>query len=530
MTRRITSYSGRVPRAPRSSLALLVVLALLLSGCGVFTSGDDTKTLPKATLTPSPLGSTGPDTTATAKPQLDRFYEQKLAWKPCRKVFRCATLKVPLDYNDPEGRVISVALLKIPAASPSRRIGSLVVDPGGPGASGVDYAASGQASFGPELLQVFDLVGFDPRGVGRSTPLHCADTQTLDALNSSDPDPDTPAETRYSDGLLRKIGKGCLDRSGDLARHMSTEEVAQDLDVLRAALGDRKLSYFGASYGTSIGSTYAGLFPQRVGRIVLDGALDPALSTVEQGQVQAKAFETALRAYVGACVAQGNCFLGDSVDAGTRRIREFLDSVEKRPIRGDGPRQLEAGNALLGIWFPLYSKRYWGVLDQALRQAFAGNGSVLLALSDAYVGRGNDGYEDNSLEALYAVNCLDHDDGIPSSKVGSYTARFEKVSPTFGAVFAYTLSACESWPVHSGRKPAPIRAPGSPPIMVVGTSRDPATPLAWARSLADQLDKGVLVTRDGDGHTGYRAGNACVDKAVESYLVSGVVPKAEVDC
>ena len=521
---------GRVPRAPRSGLALLVVLALLLSGCGVFTSGDDRKTLPQATLTPSPIDSTGPSATVTAKPQLDRFYGQKLAWKPCRKVFRCATLKVPLDYADPEGKAISVALLKVPAASPSRRLGSLVVDPGGPGASGVDYAATGQSSFGPELLQAFDIVGFDPRGVGRSTPLRCADTKTLDALNSSDPDPDTPAETRYSDGLLRKIGQGCLDRSGDLARHMSTEEVAQDLDVLRAALGDRKLSYFGASYGTSIGSTYAGLFPHRVGRMVLDGALDPSLSTVEQGKVQAQAFETALRAYVGACVARGNCFLGDSVDAGTKRIRAFLDSVEKRPIRGDGTRQLEVGNALLGIWLPLYSKRYWGVLDQALRQAVAGNGSVLLALADAYVGRGNDGYEDNSLEAIYAVNCLDHDDGIPSSKVGPYVPQFEKVSPTFGAVFAYTLSACASWPVHSGRTPAPIHAPGSPPIMVVGTSRDPATPLAWARSLADQLDKGVLVTRDGDGHTGYRAGNACVDKTVESYLVSGVVPKAEVDC
>ena len=240
-----------MPRPPRSGLALLVVLALLLSGCGVLTSGDDHKTLPKATLTPSPIGPTGAGATATAKPQLDRFYEQKLAWKPCREVFRCATLQVPLDYADPEGKVISVALLKVPAASPSRRLGSLVVDPGGPGASGVDYAAGGQSSFGPELLQTFDIVGFDPRGVGRSTPLHCAATRTLDALNSSDPDPDTPAETRYSDGLLRKMGKGCLDRSGDLARHMSTVEVAQDLDVLRAALGDRKLSYFGASYGTS---------------------------------------------------------------------------------------------------------------------------------------------------------------------------------------------------------------------------------------------------------------------------------------
>ena len=527
----MTSYSGQVPRAPRSALALLVVLALLLSGCGAFSDRDHgTKALPAPKLTPSPIGSTGPGDTVTAKPRLDRFYRQKLTWKSCREGDRCATLRVPLDYAHPEGRVIRLALLKVPASAPARRIGSLVVDPGGPGASGVDYAAGGLASFGPELLQAFDLVGFDPRGVGRSTPLRCTDTATLDALNSSDPDPDTPAEVRHSDALLRKVGEGCLRESGDLVRHMSTVEVAKDVDVLRAALGDRKLSYFGASYGTSIGATYAGLFPGRVGRMVLDGALDPSLSTVQQGQVQAKAFETALRAYVAACVDRGGCFLGDSVDAGTKRIRAFLDSVEKRPIRGDGTRQLEAGTALLGIWFPLYSKRYWGVLDQALQQAFDGNGSVLLALADAYVGRDPQGYKDNSLEALYAVNCLDHDDGIPSSQVTQYVPRFEKVSPTFGGVFAYTLSSCASWPVHSGRTPAPIHADGSAPIMVVGTSRDPATPLAWARSLADQLDHGVLVTRDGDGHTGYRAGNACVDHAVESYLVSGVVPKAEVNC
>jgi pimeloyl-ACP methyl ester carboxylesterase len=527
----VTSYSGRVPRAPRSGLALLVVLALLLSGCGVFSGGAHTKkALPEPTLTPSPIGSTGPGATVTAAPRLDRFYRQKLTWTSCRGSDRCATLKVPLDYAHPGGRVIRLALLKVPASSPSRRIGSLVVDPGGPGASGVDYAAGGQSSFGPELLQAFDIVGFDPRGVGRSTPLRCTDTATLDALNSSDPDPDTPAEIRRSDGLLHRIGEGCLRESGNLARHMSTVEVAKDLDVLRAALGDRRLSYFGASYGTSIGATYAGLFPHRVGRMVLDGALDPSLSTVQQGEVQAKAFETALRAYVGACVARGGCFLGDSVDAGTKRIRAFLDSVEKRPIRGDATRQLESGTALLGIWFPLYSKRYWGLLDQALQQAFDGNGSVLLALADAYVGRGKQGYKDNSLEALYAVNCLDHDDPIPSSQVAQYVPRFEKVSPTFGAVFAYTLSACASWPVHSGRKPAPVHATGSAPIMVVGTSRDPATPLAWAGSLANQLDHGVLVTRNGDGHTGYRAGNPCVDHAVESYLVSGVVPKTEVDC
>jgi pimeloyl-ACP methyl ester carboxylesterase len=439
-------------------------------------------------------------------------------------------MDVPLDYADPGGRSISLSVLRVRATHPDRRIGSLVVNPGGPGGSGVTYAAGAGASFGPELLAGFDIVGFDPRGVGESTPLRCESTAELDTLIASDPDPDTPAETRHSDRLLRDLGKACLDQNGDLARHMSTVEVAQDLDVLRAVLGDRKLSYFGASYGTFIGATYADRFPQRVGRMVLDGALNPALSTTQLSLVQAKGFEVALRAYVGACVDRGSCFLGDSVDAATRSIRSFLDDVERRPLPGSGARQLQVGNAVLGIWLPLYNKNYWPLLDQALRSAYGGDGSSLLRLADAYVARGPKGYEDNSLEALYAVNCLDHDDGVPSSQVGRYVARFEKASPTFGAAFAYGLSACANWPVRSGTTAGAIEAKGAAPILVVGTTRDPATPLVWAEQLADQLESGVLVRRDGDGHTGYRAGNACVDRTVEQYLVSGTVPPSEVDC
>ena len=512
---------------------LFVVLALLLAGCGFLGSSesqDKESAGPKPTLTPSPIDSTGPDATSSDSPELAKFYDQKLTWKSCRDGDECATLKVPLDYADAGGREISLALLKVPATSKKRRIGSLVVNPGGPGGSGVDYAASATSRFGPEILAAFDVVGFDPRGVGTSTPLECVGDKKLDELIASDPDPDTPAETKYSDYLLKDLGNGCLRESGDLTRHMSTVEVAKDIDILRAALGDKKLSYFGASYGTFIGATYAGLFPGRVGRLVLDGALDPSLSSTEVSLVQAEGFEVALRAYVGACVDRGGCFLGDSVDAGTKRIRQFLDEVEKKPLPGVGARELESGNAVLGIWLPLYNKTYWPILDQALQTAFAGRGAQLMNLSDAYVSRGPGGYQDNSFEALYAVNCLDHDDGVPSSEVPKYVARFEKASPTFGAVFAYGLSACDNWPVHSGSAGHAITAKGAAPIMVVGTSRDPATPLVWAEALADQLDSGVLVKRDGDGHTGYHAGNACVDKAVESYLVQGAVPKAEVDC
>jgi hypothetical protein len=264
--------------------------------------------------------------------------------------------------------------------------------------------------------------------------------------------------------------------------------------------------------------------------MVLDGAIDPSLSNEEMSLVQARGFEVALRAYVGACVDRGGCFLGRTVDEGTKRIREFLDEVERNPVDGSEGRPLEVGNAVLGIWAPLYNEGYWPLLDQALKSAFDGDGRALLSLSDAYTSRGPTGYVDNSLEALYAVNCLDHDDAIPSSQVPALVPEFEKASPTFGAIFAYGLSSCEQWPVDGTRQPQTLTAEGAEPILVIGTTRDPATPLEWAEALASQLESGVLVSRDGDGHTGYNAGNQCVDDVVEAYLVSGEVPKSDVSC
>ncbi len=509
-------------------VAAVAVLPVLLGGCSSF----GRQSAPAPTLSPSPIGSVDPSAErsgqGSAAPDLASFYGQKVTWKACGED-QCTRIKVPLDYADPQGRSIELSVLKVPASNKKQRIGSLVVNPGGPGGSGVDYARNATGYFGSELLQAFDIVGFDPRGVGRSTPVQCLSDQQLDTFVASDPDPDTPAEVRRSDRLIAQFGEGCLDESGPLAEHVSTAEAARDMDILRAVLGDQKLTYFGASYGTFLGATYAEQFPKRVGRMVLDGALDPSLTSVRLNLVQAKGFETALRAYVAHCVDGGSCFLGRTVDEGTRRIRQLLDDVERNPLPA-GSRTLEAGNAVLGIWAPLYSESNWGYLDSSLKAAFAGDGSPLLSLSDFYVSRGPSGYTDNSLEALYAVNCLDHDDSIPSSAVKKYIPRFEKVSPTFGKVFAYSLSSCAQWPIHTGRVPEEIHAKGAAPILVIGTTRDPATPLEWAEALADQLDSGVLVRRDGDGHTGYQAGNQCVDSTVESYLVSGEVPDKTVDC
>lgn len=515
---------GRLTRA----VALAAVPLLVLTGCSL---GDgQEEELPEPSLSPSPVESTDPDDEpADDQEALERFYDQEVRWRDCESGAECTRITVPLDYAAPDGRTIELSVLRIPAGSEKQRVGSLVVNPGGPGGSGVEYASNAASYFGSEVRQAFDIVGFDPRGVGRSTPVDCLSDARLDAFVASDPDPDNRAEERQAERHQARFGQGCVDESGDLAAHVSTQEAARDIDVLRAVLGDAKLSYFGASYGTFLGATYAELFPDRVGRMVLDGALDPSLSSLRLNLVQAEGFETALRAYVGRCVDRGSCFLGDSVDEGTRRIRELLDSVEREPLPAGG-RRLHVGNAVLGVWAPLYSEGNWGYLDTGLKEAFAGNGTTLMALSDFYVSRGPEGYTDNSLEALYAINCLDHDDAISIDQVEQHLPRFEKASPTFGRIFAYSLASCQDWPISTGRVPEPIAAEGAPPILVIGTTRDPATPLAWAEALADQLESGVLVRRDGDGHTGYFAGNKCVDTTVESYLVSGEVPRRTVDC
>lgn len=516
-------------RRLRGAVVVLLLVAGAATSCS-FGRADRPKLHAKRVPSASTHAAGSSPATPTVAPRLARYYDQQVDWTECRDGDRCAQIQVPLDYARPAGEAITLSLLKVPATDPGQRIGSLVVNPGGPGASGVDYAAQADNYFGSEVRAAFDIVGFDPRGVGSSTPIDCLSDSRLDRYIASDPDPDTRAESRDGYAMMQSFGRGCLRRSGDLTRHVSTEDAARDMDVIRSVLGENRLSYFGASYGTFLGATYADLFPDRVGRMALDGAVDPSEDLIRMSLVQARGFQVALDSYVQNCVDGGGCYLGNTESRALATIRDFLQQVDAKPIAGSGDRRLTEGLAVLGIWLPLYNRDYWSLLDTALGAALKGNGAGLLSLADAYTGRGPDGFSDNSVEALYSVNCLDDDQFVTRRSLHRLVPAFEKASPTFGRVFAYGLTACGAWPVQSGKAPHKLRAPGAPPILVIGTSRDPATPLTWAKSLARQLQSGVLVTRDGDGHTGYRAGNSCVDDTVEKYLVSGVVPKGTVHC
>ena len=518
----------------RRLVAVLLVLALVLgaiAAVGLYVIRDAASAydpVPPVAPSGTPAADAPPD------PALEQYYAQDLDWSACGDDGdECATLTVPLDYADPAGETIGIHVLRRPADDQDDKVSSLLVNPGGPGVAGSTMARNAGSYFRRPLLTYFDIVGFDPRGTGQSSPVDCLSDDGLDAYLSGDPEPQTPDEERTFLRTARSLARGCEQLSPGLASHISTVEAARDIDVLRAALGEQVMTYYGASYGTQLGSTYAELFPDRVGRFVLDGAVDPTLTKRESALTQAGGFETALRAYVQNCVdSTDSCFLGDSADEGVQRIREFLDAVQVQPLPA-GDRQLTGGLAVYGTIAPLYSRDLWILLSQGLRAALGGDGSGLLQLADLYTMRAAEGgYSSNLMEAFPAISCLDDPSGVKPAQVPAELPAFEEASPTFGRSYAWGLVSCRHWPPARGLHPEPltIDAQGAAPIVVVGTTRDPATPYAWAEALAAQLDSGVLVTRDGDGHTGYNSDNECTSVAVESFLIEGEVPRDGLSC
>lgn len=491
-------------------IGVATALALAAAGC----NGDEDTASPSAV----PAG-------------LESFYEQKPSWKDCEDGFECTTVEVPLDYSKPSGDKLGISVIRLPAQDSSDRIGSLLTNPGGPGGSGVDFVRQVGRAFGADLRNRFDIVGFDPRGVAGSDPVRCNTGAQLDDFFSTDASPDDEQETRALGTEGEEFAQNCETKAADKLPHVGTVNAARDMDVLRAALGDDKLTYYGASYGTYLGAFYAEQFPKNIRALVLDGAVDPTLSSTELLIEQAKGFETALRAFAEDCVANG-CPFGDSADAVVTRIGDLLDDIDKKPLTSTrDDREVTESLAVMGIARSLYVKEYWPVLRQALTKAINdSDGTILLGLADEMVDRKADGTYSNQTDANMAVNCVDKPAPQKLAAYGKAAAEAEKSAPRFGPFVVWGGVPCVYWPTQSAPEPKPLTANGADPILVIGTTRDPATPYKWSENLADQLSSGVLLTFEGDGHTAYLQGNACITNAVDDYLVTTDPPKDGTTC
>jgi pimeloyl-ACP methyl ester carboxylesterase len=495
--------------------AIAVALSLALSGC--FPAQH-------APVTSTPR----PEKVSAA---LAPFYGQHLDWRACG-TFQCAKAKVPLDWSDPSSGSVELALIRHYATG--KRLGSLLVNPGGPGGSGVDFIRDSLSyAVDKKLQDHYDIVGFDPRGVGASTAVKCYDAKKMDEYLFGI----TPGQ-RGSDQWIQSstrqaaaFASACKQNTGALLGQVGTTSAARDLDVLRAVLGDAKLNYLGYSYGTLLGATYAGLYPKSVGRLVLDGALDPASSSFDVNVGQSKGFEQELTAYVTSCLKRKGCPFSGSVDGALSTISHLLASLDASPIRNSDGRELGANTMVTAIIYPLYDSSAWSLLDDLFQSVMSGSAKAAFSLADGYYERNSNGtYSDNSTEAFTAINCLDYPSDANPATMRKQAAELTQAAPVIGPYMSYGDIGCAEWPYKPTRTPAPIHAAGAAPILVVGTTGDPATPYQWAVNLSHELDSGHLVTYHGHGHTAYNKSNSCVNDAVDAFLVDGTVPQKDPEC
>ncbi len=470
--------------------------------------------------------------TAGIDPSLLPYYSQALEWADCGGTgFDCTRVTAPRDWADPSAGDLELAVVRHRATS-GQPLGSLLTNPGGPGASGVSIVRDSLSfAVGGDLSANYDVIGFDPRGVGDSTAVTCYDASELDAyLYGIAPGARGSAEwTAALEQRNADFAQACEANSDGILPYITTENAARDMDLLRAVLGDEKLSYLGYSYGTFLGATYAKLFPDRVGRMVLDGAVDPSVPGGEVGISQAIGFEKSLRTFMADCLTISGCPFGGSVDDALADLSSLLARVDARPITASDGRRLGADSLLTAIIAALYSQDSWPFLRSALGGVSEGDADVAFQLADLYNSRVGGQYLDNSTEAFRAYNCMDYPDDMTDADEAALQARLDVEAPT-SAPYWLSPDVCASWPYPPSGTRGPITAEGTPPIVVVGTTGDPATPYAWAESLAAQLAQGVLVTRVGEGHLGYNRGNACVDSAVNDFLVGGTVPEDGLRC
>lgn len=510
---------------------LAAVVALVVSGC---VAGKQA----------TPVTGDGPTAAATLPANFDEllpsgldpafrtYYAQQVEWESCRGGnLVCTTVSIPVSWRDASLGSASLEVVRSPARGD--RVGSILVNPGGPGGSGIEFIDAAIALVSRDVREVYDLVSFDPRGVGRSTPVDCVDDPVLDRMTQADHDLRT-AEGRESYAKEQKtFADGCLERTGALLANVDTASAARDMDLLRVLVGDELLQYLGYSYGTQLGAAYAGQFPDKVGRLVLDGAVDITQTSDEASLGQAKGFELALRTYVTSCQAGPQCPLTGDVDSGLQQIHDLTERVLVDPMPTmDDDRPLTRNLAFYGIAVALYSDDSWPYLTGALRGALTdGDGSGLLQLADMYNDRRADGtFGSNSFAAFRAVGCVDSRGPTDLATMEAERLKILDVAPTLGESFAFGGLVCADWPAPVAETDYDISAAGAAPIVVIGTTGDPATPYESAEALARTLDSASLLTWKGEGHTAYGRSNSCIQKAVDAFFLEGTVPAEGLVC
>ncbi|MBV8302673.1 MAG: alpha/beta fold hydrolase [Acidimicrobiia bacterium] len=449
-----------------------------------------------------------------------------LAWSSCGGL-QCATLTVPLDYSNPSGPTINLAVARRPALSPAHRIGSLLINPGGPGDSGVNDLPAELRILTPGLQDDFDIVSFDPRGVARSAPVSCEPPGAASPALANplpDPVPATPQSTQALIDYSRQYAAACVRYTGLVLSYVDTESAARDMDRLRAALGDDRLTYIGHSYGTLLGAVYADLFPTHIRAMVLDSALDPAEPTDQATVDQAKAFDGVLHSFYGWCATTASCAWRPHGDP-QADLLALIDRARQHPLPARGGRVAGPEEIYNGVLSRLYSTSRWSSLGSALAAAEAGDGGPIVALSDAFTNHGGP----NGADANLAIDCLDNPTSTDTSSYAAAVQSAGAQAPFFGPPFAWSGLGCAVWPTPPRRTPHPITATGAPPILVVATTGDPATPYQWGQHLAAELQRGALVTRVGQDHVAYYY-SACVRALDEAYLIGGTLPPAGTVC
>ena len=485
---------------------LIVLLALLATAC---TRGANPIT--KASPSPQPSPST-------------------IAWTNCGGGFQCGSMPVPLDYSGQTSGTITIAMIRKPATSPAKRIGSLLVNPGGPGDPAIDFLRQDVSAL-TDLNVYFDLVAFDPRGVGQSEAVHCLSPDKQDAYNAVDPVLDDPQEKATFIQAAKDYAAACQQQSGRILPFLDTASAARDMDLVRAALGDAKLTYLGLSYGTFLGQMYAHLFPTHVRALSLDGVVDPAISAEDLNRTQLVSFEANLQAFLADCRARKTgaspCLYAKSGDPGAK-LTALMERLDAQPLPV-GNRFLTRAIGLNGVLLALYDQSFWTYLDQGLTLAEQGNGSILMALSDTYYQRSADGTYTSLEDSNAAINCVDRP---VASDIATYDALgpvYAQISPLFGPAFQYANLLCSFWPAKATGHAGPLTVDGAPPILLVGGSNDPATPLVWAQSVHAQLKGSVLLIREGNGHTSFDS-SPCAHSAEDAYLISLTLPAEGAVC